>query len=566
MKYFLKKTKPSSKGEYLQIYASRYIQGKGSRNACHKSLGYVSDLKASGIEDPIAWARRQVEELNSAAEPGTPQIGERSARTYAGHFLAKSMIDRLGVDSDIETMTSGRKADYRMSDFVRALVYAQILSPGSKLAATERVLPSVYGAVPLSYDQILDGIEYIGGDYQKYIECFNHGMAKNWERKTGKAYFDCTNYYFEIDLEDGDRRKGPSKENRKSPIIGQALMLDEDQIPIAMSMYPGNESEKPYLRKTVEDMKSRYGIESRIVEIADKGLNCAKNIYYLHKEGKDGYIFSKSFRGKAISEQDKEWVVLDTPQQGWTDVKDEKGNLLFRYKETVGKYGYRFRDDDGSEVSFTTREKRIATFNPGLAEKQSKEIDREVEKAVGLTAKGLAREEIGDRAKYLDIVAEGDSRIDVRVNQEKVAEAKRYAGYNLLVTSETGMKAEDVYRAYHGLWRIENSFRIMKTHLEARPVFLQTKERIYGHFLICYLALTVIRLLETKTFKDEITVDDLMHFVREYTVTETAEGTYINNSTRSDVYEKIKATLGILKLGNLYLTKKDVENLFRTEV
>jgi transposase len=568
MTYFLKTTRPSKKGLYLQIYISEYVPGKGSRNRCYRSLGYVSDLKAKGIGDPAAEAKKEIDRLNAESRD-VPQIGEEAARKHAGHFLLKSMFDKLGLDGDIDTMTSGRKADYRMSDFLRTLVYAQAVCPGSKLAAYEKVIPSLYGCPSFTYDQILDGVKYIGSDYQKYIECLNHHIGRNWRRNVSRTYFDCTNYYFEIDLEDGTRRKGPSKENRKEPIISQALMLDRDQIPIAMEMFPGNESEKPHLRRTVEDLKSRYDIPGKIVEVADKGLNCAKNIYYLHKEGKDGYIFSKSFRGKGLSDAEKEWVVLDTPQQNWRDVRDSEGKVLYRYKEKTETFSYRFTDDDGKQVSFTVKEKRIATYTPSLAAKQKAEISREVDKAAALTLKGLTRQEIGDSAKFLAVKGKQngeDADVEVALDEEKVAEARRYAGYNLLVTSETGMSAREVYEAYHGLWRIEESFRVLKTWLEARPVFMQTEEGIYGHFLICYYALTILRLLELKTFRDGIPVGRLVSFIRDYSLTETKEKSYINNSTESSTYQAIKKELQILKLGNLYLTKKDVDSLFRTEL
>ncbi len=568
MKYFLKKTKPSKKGEYLQIYISQYIPGKGSRNRSYRSLGYVSDLMKQGIKDPIAYGQRIVGKLNESISTDVPQIGDVSTSMFAGHFLLKARIDRLSVDDTLNLMTSNRKTSFKISDFIRSMVYAQVLNPGSKLSAFENVIPNIYGARTFSYDQILDEIEYIGSDYQKYIECFNHGIELNWHRNTKKAFFDCTNYYFEIDLEDDLRRKGPSKENRKSPIIGQALMLDAEQVPIAMERYPGNESEKPYLRKTVEDRKSRYDISSKIIEVADKGLNCAKNIYYLHKEGKDGYIFSKSSKGKSLSRAEKEWIALDNDDQLWKEVKDEEGNLLYRYKETIGSYEYKFIDDDGREVRFRTKEKRVVTYNPYLARKQIREIEKEVEKARNLSVKGFVKDEIGDKAKYINIKAKDNSqtKFEAEVNEEMVSEAKKYAGYNLLITSEWKMTAKEIYKAYHGLWRIEESFRVRKTYLEARPVFLRNKESIYGHFLICYLALTVLRLLELKTFEDKIPISALVDFIRQYTITETKEKTYINNSTRSSVYEQIKSTLGILKLGNLYLTQKDVNSLFDIDV
>ena len=147
------------------------------------------------------------------------------------------------------------------------------------------------------------------------------------------------------------------------------------------------------------------------------------------------------------------------------------------------------------------------------------------------------------------------------LNTNKINEDLSYAGYNLLVTPELDKSAQEIYEVYHGLWRIEESFRIMKTYLEARPVYLQKEESIYGHFLICYLSLVVLRLLELKVFNDELSSSELISFIREYNVTETPEKNYINNAIRSETYLKIKSTLGLSKLGNLYLTKKNLDNL-----
>lgn len=229
-------------------------------------------------------------------------------------------------------------------------------------------------------------------------------------------------------------------------------------------------------------------------------------------------------------------------------------------------YDYQFYDSDNNIQEFQVKEKRIVTYNPKLAKKQRNEIMKEVEKLKSkLTVKGLAREEFGDAIKYVDFEEKDKTgkkvKIQPKINKTKVEESMKYAGYNLLVTSETDKKAQDIYDIYHGLWRIEESFRIMKTYLEARPVFLQKQESIYGHFLICYLALTVLRLLERKTFKDEVSTSQLIDFIRDYNVTSTGGDNYINNATNSSTYLKIKEVLGLSKLGNLYLTKKNLDNL-----
>lgn len=134
-----------------------------------------------------------------------------------------------------------------------------------------------------------------------------------------------------------------------------------------------------------------------------------------------------------------------------------------------------------------------------------------------------------------------------------------------MVTSETDADPKEIYKTYHNLWRIEESFRILKTYLEARPVYLSKEYSIYGHFTICYIALTLMRLIELKIFNDEIPAGQLFEFIRQYNVTKTYENNYINTSTKSSTYEAIKKKLGIAKLGNLYLTKKDIDNIFETE-
>ena len=576
MRYFLKKSTPSKKGLYLQIYRTNYVPGKGNQNRSYKALGYYDDLKAKGIADPIAWAKGQIDELNGSSKLAKErQIGEASTSKNAGHFLAKAVFDALGkgMDRDLNIVASSYKSQYDFATFLKTLTYAQIVEPGSKPKIFRDVIPNLYGAESYTYDQILDGVNFIGRDFHKYIEVLNHFVAKRWERRLGIGYFDCTNYYFEIDEEDDWRRRGPSKENRHDPIIGQSLLLVADMIPLDMELYPGNESEKPFLRQRVEDMKSRNGVTGRVIQIADKGLNCARNIYAAVKEADDGYVFSKSVHGKNLSDAEKKWVLLaDEDANRWTEVEDERGRLRYRYKECVDVFEYRCRisPDDAKEAEFAVKEKRIVTYNPALASKQRREIKRMVERLESKIAyKEVIREELGDSAKYVNLEArtvEGERvKIAASLNQGRIDEDLSFAGYNLLVTSEAEADARDVYRAYHNLWRIEHSFRVMKTCLEARPVYVSDPETIFGHFLVVYYALTVMRLIEFKVFEDRIPIEQLFDFIRGYNVTENVDGSFVNNATDTPTYRAIKEKLGLAKLGNVYLTKKDLDRLFQTE-
>ena len=344
-------------------------------------------------------------------------------------------------------------------------------------------------------------------------------------------------------------------------------------IPIDMELYPGNESERPYIRKRIEEMKSRNDVTGRIIQIADKGLNCARNIYAAVKEANDGYIFSKSVHGTSLSNVEKKWVLLsDNEANKWIDVKDENGNKKYRYKECIDDFTYscKLNPDDNKEVEFKVKEKRIVTYNYDLAKKKLDEINRMVDRLKEkVTAKEVIREDYGDSTKYVNLKAqtvEGKKvKIAVSLNEEKIQEDKELAGYNLLVTSEINLSAEDIYNAYHSLSAIEQSFRIMKTQLEARPVHVSKKETIFGHFLIVYYGLVIMRLLEFKIFNNEIPIDQIFEFIRRYKITENFDGSFINTSINSDTFQKIKAQLGLANLGNTYLSIKDVNALLQTE-
>ncbi|MEG0529207.1 MAG: transposase, partial [Bacilli bacterium] len=198
-------------------------------------------------------------------------------------------------------------------------------------------------------------------------------------------------------------------------------------------------------------------------------------------------------------------------------------------------------------------------------------IQKQIDKArTIMSIKESMKDDYGDSIKYVNFVsANNDGEVITTsplLNLKKIEEDISYAGYNLLVSSELKKTAQEIYEAYHGLWRIEESFRVMKTYLEARPVYLQTKESIYGHFLICYLALTVLRLIELKVFNDKLPIGKIVEFIRNYNISEMPDGKYVNNATNSAILKAIQDKIGIATLDNLYLRKKDVENIFKAEL
>lgn len=287
---------------------------------------------------------------------------------------------------------------FNIFSMISALIYARIVCPCSKRKTFEDVLPKLFEKYDFSLSQIYEGIEYIGCEYEKIIEIYNHRVHLFWGYDTNLTYFGCTNFFFEIDREDSLRKKGPSKENRKDPIVGMGLLLDADQIPAEMKIYPGNESERPVIRNIIHELKQRNNISGRTIQVADKGLNCAENIVSALQSG-DGYIFSKSV--KQLPETEKLWVLLDND---YRDVKDKKGNVLYRIKECIDDFPYQIVDKNGKKKTVMLKEKRVVTFNPKLAKKQKLEIDRQIEKAKILKAGQAKKSEYGDSSKYVTFI------------------------------------------------------------------------------------------------------------------------------------------------------------------
>lgn len=565
MAYFLKRTN-NKKGTYLQIYESFYDPQRGhTAHRSYKPIGYVHELIASGIDDPISFYKEEVIKLNqqrmeerNAAK--VKQISEDTPEKLLGYFPLKNINDSLGVKKYIDLMQSVTEYKFNVFSLISALVYSRAVFPCSKSRTFEEVIPKLFEPFDFSLNQVYSCLEYIGAEYEKIIEIYDHQVHQMFPFDTSRTYFDCTNFYFEIDREDDFRKKGPSKENRKEPIVGMGLLLDSHQIPVGMKLFPGNESEKPVIRSIIDDLKKRNHISGKTIQVADKGLNCAENILHALKAG-DGYLFSKSV--KQLPETEKTWVLLE---HGYRDVKNKKGEVLYRIKECVDDFSYTVTDKNGNRRTFKLREKRVATFNPGLAKKQVYEINRQIEKAQALKASQAKKSEYGDCAKYVTFITadkkgnETNGKVKVVMNEEAIKKNLELAGYNLLVTSETGMSDSEIYATYHNLWRIEESFRIMKSQLDARPVYLQKEETITGHFLICYITVLLTRLLQIKVLGNASCSEDLFDFFHGFKAVKISDRKYINLAKKSDFITSLAAKTG-LPLSSYFLSESQIKKM-----
>lgn len=553
MAYYLKKTKLKGR-TYLSIDESFYSQEKkGTAHKCYKSLGSVETLIKNGMADPVSFYQQEVDRLNSRKkQDGVPMISERSPFLFSGYFPLKSILERLDVRKYVSLFSLTSDFKYDLYSVLSSLIYARSVNPCSKHRTFHEVLPYLFEPHDFSYDQMMDALSFLGANYEKFVEIFNVQVSRLYGLDTSKTYFDCTNFYFEIDREDDFRKKGPSKEYQKSPIVGLGLLLDSHQIPIGMKMYPGNASEKPILRDVIDSLKKKNNITGRTIHVADKGLNCAQNIAFSKKNG-DGYLFSKAV--KVLPEKEKKWVLLE---QGFKEVRDKNKRLIYRYKSCVDEFPYDVIHE-GRRATIHLKEKRLLTYNPDLAAKKKYEINRMVEKAKSLTMSGAKKNEYGDSGKYVSFTDGDGKKACVSINQKAIDNDLTFAGYNLLVTSELNMADTDIYNTYHNLWRIEESFKLMKSDLDARPAFVHKEDTIKGHFLICYLTVLLERLFQFKVLDDRFPSTEIFGFLKGFKIVKS-ETKSINVTAYTDFIGHLAKATG-LPLTNYFLSDTQIKSI-----
>ncbi|MBY4797676.1 IS1634 family transposase [Collinsella sp. AGMB00827] len=377
----------------------------------------------------------------------------------------------------------------------------------------------------------------------------NRSIAKGCTRDLSSVYYDVTNYYFEIDTEDSLRRRGVSKEHRKSPIVQMGLLQDGRGIPIAYRIFPGNTSDSKTMIPTLQDLKCDYGLE-RVVTVADKGLNCSENIAATLAT-KDGFVFSQSLRATKSDNELKAWV-LD--EAGYTARSDFK----MKSKQGVKTIHLKAQDTaDNTAKDVVVEVKYVAFWSRKYAERARRERARVIEKAKALIANpgAYTRATSFGAAKYvrgLHFDTATGEIADARalaLDTKAIAQAEALDGYYLIVTSETSWSAEQIIDTYRELWRIEESFKITKSELVARPVYVWTPAHIEAHFLTCYIALVILRLLQWASgltcarIREEIAQMNCVNIDANWWVC----------THRSDDSDKLVETVGLeeLKLKNL---------------
>ena len=346
-------------------------------------------------------------------------------------------------------------------------------------------------------DDVYCCLTYLDDNTGALVKHMNASLeAVRGPRDTTCLYYDVTNYYFEREGEDGFRMRGVSKEHRPNPIVQMGLFLDSDGLPLGYELFPGNRNNMTTLLPAM----SKAGVRDlpwgeRVVVVADKGLNTSANIAACVLDG-NGYIFSQSVR-KATKGL-KSWVLDDAGYE-------ESASGSFKLKSRISEKAVYVEGEDGRRRRATVPVKEVAFWSRDYFERSRRERAKVVEKSRAAVARGdlssAAAKTSVRYAKDVPVVRETGEAASHNwvVDEERIAADEAMDGYYCIVTSKQEMDDRDVIDAYRGLWRIEESFRVMKGDLGARPVYCSTESHIRAHFLVCYVALLAMRLMQLDT-------------------------------------------------------------------
>ncbi|MGN0059919.1 MAG: IS1634 family transposase [Coriobacteriales bacterium] len=525
-------------------------------------------------------------------EPGDARcLGE--PRRMAATIL-DPVFSALGLDEFFTSVKFSSKIQYDLTGIVRLLVYGRLLDPASKSATMEQngryYRPLVSST---NDDNVYDALDVIQKNAQKIIRRMNARVTRGTGRSSKVVFYDVTNFFFETPhpdhdvlddagncLEKGLRKMGVSKENRKQPVVQLGLFLDDDGIPISFGMFPGNTLDHHTLRPAMKETVDALGLK-RFVLVADRGMHSGTNMCHVTDAG-NGYIVSKSLRKSAKEEID--WAIS---AEGY-DFSDE----TFRCKSRVVTRTVRLaeKDEDGNEKTVLRkfREKVVVYWSRAFCERERHEnasflsfVEKlkanpggfRITAAQSQSLRRFLGKDVLDRktGNVLD-----GTRLAAMIDDEKLSAFNALFGYYQIVTSELEMPDREIIDRYHGLTQIEDQFREMKSTLETRPIYVRTREHVEAHLMICFIALTMMRLIQRKT-RQSLGPDfgkglnwtyglpgaRLSNALREWQVTELPGDYYqMLNASNDDIMTLFKA-FGINISAKIY-TKGDIRRLKST--
>lgn len=601
---YLRKIK-RPKGIYLAIQESYYDSStKQSRTRTIQSLGYLEALK-SEHEDPIAFFTQRALEMteekklnqsiNIKIESHTKMKSGTDDVHNIGYGVLKELYKRLELDKFWNWKTRNLSIEFNVDQIFRLLVFSRILKPCSKKSTYEGRHFFFEDFGDFSLDDIYHALDIICNNkdaLQKWI--YDHS-SNICARDMSVAYFDCTNYYFDIGRSDMDtldddgkpvdehgnpiaakyRKRGPEKNRRPDPIVEMGLLMDRNSIPLAFDLFPGNESEKVHMRPIINRVKSDFS-NSRIIFVADRGLNTSDNIYYLNGDNKgddnqrDGYVYGQSIRGADAAF--KNWVISGSYQIDKV-INDEGVEISFKHKSriypkvlhvNVTKPGRK----KPLKKSVPVDQKQMIYYSDKYAKKQQADREVMIRRAEDLIKHPKKYDKVtsAGSAAYVQNIAfdkntgEIVSGKSLSLALKKIEEERKYDGYYSIVTSELNMSDIEMRDIYRGLMRIEDTFKISKSEFSSRPVFVRTNDHIDAHFTTCFTSLVLIRLLQAK-LENKYPVGKMINSLKKYSCVPLDTNNY-----QFTFYDEIIEACGKafdMELDCKYRTRQQIQHLLR---
>jgi len=500
---YLKKTKQRDGRTYLSIADGYHDPQKGyTRTVTIEKIGYLEDLLKQ-YEDPIAHYKNIVEQKNiekNAAKQrqsydyDPDETFEGDNRKNLGYAVFSHIYHELEIDVFLKSRQRSIGAKYSLNSIMRLLVFSRLLYPGSKKKAYEN-----RGIFFERFDFSLNDVYRSLTRFNKYREALqlwiHEHITSGYGRDTTITYYDVTNYYFEIDKQDNIRRKGVSKEHRPDPIVQMGLLIDNSGLPMAYQLFPGNNNDCTTIIPMLKRIRREFGLGKAVV-VSDKGMNTAKNAYYL-ANARGGYVFSQSVRGG--TKDLKEYVLKNAGYKHFGDGYKRKSRQHTRKVE--------FEDDSGEKIIANIAEKQVVFYSPDYDRRAKADRAAAVAKAKVLISnpEKFNKNNTYGAAKYIKHIEYDEDTGEIiktksllSFDEEKLTEDEKYDGYDVIATCKCNASDEWVIDTYKELWRIEDAFRVTKNDIESRPVHVSREDHIEAHFMTCFVSLVFIRLLQKK--------------------------------------------------------------------
>jgi transposase len=484
---------------------------------------------------------------------------DSSSRKNLGYAAILKIYHELKLNDFFNNRARNQAFKYNTNSIMTCLVVSRLLSPGSKSKAFEEK-SRYFERFSFSLADIYRALSHFANLEIELQEYLNEKINDRYKRNTKTIYYDVTNFYFEIDKADDFRKFGKNKEGKHNPIVQMGLAMDADGIPIHYRLFEGNKLDKETFRSVIGEVRRKYGT-GRIVVVADMGIITGDNIYYLTGKNNDnGYVFSFSVKGGTGGFKE---YVLDDKDYVSTDGKPAGEDAAFKIKSRRVSRDINVSVKSGGTKKKTVYEKQIVFWAKKYADKARAERSVLVGKAMQLVEDPAKYERATSygAAKYVKDMAFDKETGEIVMGRkpsfdfEKLSEDEKYDGYYAIVTSELDMADSDIIDTYRGLWEIEETFKVTKNTLEARPVFVSRQDRIRAHFLTCFVALVIIRIIQKKTGR-KYSAEKIVSCLNNISCSTEQDNIYLFDY-RSKISDAIGSALGI------DFTKK---RLYRAEI